>query len=124
MHCWQRIIEMTCLVASLGATHLVSDTALALLRAAQNLSSPECLTRTLMFARGLGQVALLSLDVDETELMDHLNAAKDSLGSPLYSPQFALRVARQQGRRQASVALLCQLGLFEVQLGKPLQPSW
>ena len=62
----------------------------------------------------LVQVALLSLDEDETELMDHLNAAKDVLGNPLYSPQFALRVARQRGSQKASVALLCQLNLFEV----------
>lgn len=60
------------------------------------------------------QVALLSLDEDETELMDHLNAAKDVLGNPLYSPQFALRVARQRGSQRASVALLCQLNLLEV----------
>ena len=59
-------------------------------------------------------MALLSLDEDETELMDHLNAAKDVLGNPLYSPQFALRVARQRGSQKASVALLCQLNLFEV----------
>ena len=84
---------------------------------------PCCHGQTFMIMRTKGlqnlekwvlQVALLSLDEDETELMDHLNAAKDVLGNPLYSPQFALRVARQRGSQRASVALLCQLNLLEV----------
>ena len=60
------------------------------------------------------QVSLYSQDADEQRLLHYLRTARGSLGSPLYDPQFALQVARQHGKLNACVQLLCELNLHEV----------
>ncbi len=60
------------------------------------------------------QVSLYSQDPDEQRLLHYLRTARGSLGSPLYDPQFALQVARQHGKLNACVRLLCELNLHEV----------
>ena len=62
----------------------------------------------------LMQVSLYSQDADEQRLLYYLRTARGSLGSPLYDPQFALQVARQHGKLNACVQLLCELNLHEV----------
>ena len=62
----------------------------------------------------LAQVTLFSKDADERRLLEYLQTAKDSFGKPYYDAQFALRVARQNGRLNACVQLLCELQLHEV----------
>ncbi|KAI3432414.1 hypothetical protein D9Q98_003968 [Chlorella vulgaris] len=59
-------------------------------------------------------VALLSFgDSEEQELLDYLAAARDPGGRPLYDPVAALRLARDRGCLRASVALYCEVGLYE-----------
>ena len=60
------------------------------------------------------QVSLYSQDADEQRLLLYLRTARGSLGSPLYDPQFALQVARQHGKLNACVQLLCEVNLHEV----------
>lgn len=62
----------------------------------------------------ISQVTLFSKDTDERRLLEYLQSAKDSFGKPYYDAQFALRVARQNGRLNACVQLLCELQLHEV----------
>lgn len=64
----------------------------------------------------VAQVSLYCWDKDERRLLEYLQSARDSLGKPWYEPQFALRVARQHGRLNACVRLLCELGLHEVSI--------
>eukprot|EP00884_Botryococcus_braunii_P001644 jgi/Botrbrau1/11480/Bobra.0360s0007.1 len=58
-------------------------------------------------------VSLYSGEEDDAALLAHLASARDPLGVPLYDPQYALRLARQWGRRRASIALFCELGMLE-----------
>ncbi len=60
------------------------------------------------------QVSLYSQDTDEQRLLHYLRTARGTLGSPLYDAQFALQVARQHGKLNACVQLLCELNLHEV----------
>ncbi|BDA49156.1 Vacuolar protein sorting-associated protein 18 homolog [Coccomyxa sp. Obi] len=58
-------------------------------------------------------VTLYSKEADERRLLEYLQTAKDTFGKPYYDAQFALRVARQNGRLRACVQLLCELQLHE-----------
>lgn len=59
-------------------------------------------------------VALLSQDADqEGELLEYLASARDLAGAPLYDAVHALRLARDRGRLRASVALFCEVGMYE-----------
>jgi hypothetical protein len=51
---------------------------------------------------------------DERPLLDFLRRARcRRTGRPLYDPRYALRVARERGRTRATVALMCELGLYD-----------
>lgn len=65
------------------------------------------------------QVILYSKEADERRLLEYLQSAKDNFGKPHYDAQFALRVARQNGRLRACVQLLCELQLHEA-----CRPPW
>lgn len=59
-------------------------------------------------------VALLSLDASqEQQLLDYLSSARSLTGRPLYDPVHALRLARDRGCLRASVALFCEVGMYE-----------
>lgn len=62
------------------------------------------------------QVALYCGEVEEGPLLQYLATARDPLGRPLYDAQYALRLARQRDRVHASVALFCELSMYEVGL--------
>jgi hypothetical protein len=50
----------------------------------------------------------------ERPLLEFLRRARcRRTGRPLYDPRYALRVARERGRTRATVALLCELGLYD-----------
>ena len=58
-------------------------------------------------------MALYCGEVEEGQLLQYLTAARDPLGRPLYDAQYALRLVRQRNRMHASVALFCELSMFE-----------
>ena len=51
---------------------------------------------------------------EEGPLLQYLSTARDPLGRPLYDAQYALRLARERDRMHASVALFCELAMYEV----------
>ncbi|PSC73297.1 vacuolar sorting-associated 18-like protein [Micractinium conductrix] len=59
-------------------------------------------------------VALLSLDASQEEqLLEYLASARSLSDRPLYDPVHALRLARERRRLRASVALFCEVGMWE-----------
>ena len=60
------------------------------------------------------QVALYCGEAEEGPLLQYLATARNPLGRPLYDAQYALRLVRQRNRLHASVALFCELSMFEV----------
>ena len=53
-------------------------------------------------------------EAEEGPLLQYLATARDPLGRPLYDAQYALRLVRQRDRIHASVALFCELSMYEV----------
>ena len=66
--------------------------------------------------RGILQVALYCGEPEEGPLLQYLASARNPLGRPLYDAQYALRLVRQRDCKHASVALFCELSMFEVHI--------
>ncbi|KAK9789373.1 hypothetical protein WJX73_010275 [Symbiochloris irregularis] len=58
-------------------------------------------------------VALYCGEADEGPLLQYLASARDPFGKPLYDAQYALRLARERNCKHASVALFCELSMYE-----------
>ena len=83
------------------------------------LGRSKGIVQVMVVGRLQAQVALYAAAEDEGALLEYLGAARDPLGAPLYEPQFALRVARQDGHLKACVQLLCELNLYEARIMLP-----